>query len=105
MGGTNSIGSWPHGRSMRRTLRSGGVKRIGAWTDQRPRWEGPPENRPRGYLPAIDDPARNKDAAGDSLTDPVKSDLSDAFKTKRPKKALLIRSTAVKGFEGFEGYL
>ena len=74
-------------------------------TDQRPRWEGPPENRPRGYLPAIDDPARNKDAAGDSLTDPVKSDLSDAFKTKRPKKALLIRSTAVKGFEGFEGYL
>ena len=25
-------------------------------TDQRPRWEGPPENRPRGYKPAKDDP-------------------------------------------------
>ena len=55
-------------------------------TDQRPRWEGPPENRPRGYLPAVDDPARDKDAAGESLSDPVKSDLSDAFKSKTPKK-------------------
>lgn len=25
-------------------------------TDQWPRWEGPEENRPRGYLPAKDDP-------------------------------------------------
>jgi hypothetical protein len=24
--------------------------------DERPRWEGPPENRPRGYKPAKDDP-------------------------------------------------
>jgi len=55
-------------------------------TDQRPRWEGPPENRPRGYLPAVDDPARDKDAAGESLSDPVNSDLSDAFKTKKPRK-------------------
>tara|TARA_R110002020_G_scaffold25060_6_gene81606 strand:+ start:6926 stop:7078 length:153 start_codon:yes stop_codon:yes gene_type:complete len=25
-------------------------------TDQRPRWEGPEESRPSGYLPAKDDP-------------------------------------------------
>ena len=67
-GGTNSIGSRPHARSMR-TPRNGFVKRIGdramkGTTDQRPRWEGPPENRPSGYLPAVDDPARDKDAAG-----------------------------------------
>lgn len=51
-------------------------------TDQRPRWEGPPENRPRGYLPANDDPARDRDAAGENLADPDRSDLSDAFTTK-----------------------
>ena len=59
-------------------------------TDQRPRWEGPPQNRPRGYLPAVDDPARDKDAAGESFSDPVRpvrSDLSEAFKTKNPKKS------------------
>jgi hypothetical protein len=55
-------------------------------TDQLPRWEGPPENRPRGYLPAIDDPARDRDAAGESLRDPAKSDLSDAFKTKQSSR-------------------
>jgi len=49
-------------------------------TDQRPRWEGP------GYLPAIDNPTRGKDGAGESLNDPVKSNLSDAFKTRKPKK-------------------
>ncbi|MCO5160974.1 MAG: hypothetical protein M9939_07545 [Mesorhizobium sp.] len=36
-------------------------------TDQRPRWEGPPENRPRGYLPAQDDPESEPDAAGETL--------------------------------------
>jgi hypothetical protein len=51
-------------------------------TDQRPRWEGPPENRPRGYLPAIDDPEVDRDAAGENLKDPDKRDLSDALKTK-----------------------
>lgn len=35
--------------------------------DQRPRWEGPPENRPRGYLPAKDDPETDRDAAGETL--------------------------------------
>ena len=57
-------------------------------TDQLPRWEGPPENRPRGYLPASDDPASDRDAAGESLSDPVKSDLSDAFKTRKSNKRL-----------------
>ncbi|WP_442580735.1 DUF2934 domain-containing protein [Mesorhizobium sp. ASY16-5R] len=50
-------------------------------TDQLPRWEGPEENRPRGYLPAVDDPNTARDAAGESLADPDKRDLSDAFKT------------------------
>ena len=50
-------------------------------TDQSPRWEGPQENRPRGYLPAVDDPERDLDAAGENLADPDKSDLSDAFNT------------------------
>jgi hypothetical protein len=54
-------------------------------TDQRPRWEGPPENRPRGYKPAKDDPASDRDAAGENLNDPEKSDLSDAFKQKGDK--------------------
>lgn len=49
-------------------------------TDQSPRWEGPEENRPRGYLPAVDDPTA-RDAAGENLADPEKRDLSDAFKT------------------------
>jgi hypothetical protein len=47
-------------------------------TDQMPRWEGPPENRPRGYLPAKDDPAKDRDAAGENLKDPDKRDLGDA---------------------------
>src|SRR6185295_13619004 len=40
-------------------------------TEQRPLWEGPPENRPRGYLPSVDNPVRDKDAAGESLSEPV----------------------------------
>jgi hypothetical protein len=50
-------------------------------TEQSPRWERPEDNRPRGYLPAIDDPNTARDAAGENLSDPEKSDLSDAFKT------------------------
>lgn len=50
-------------------------------TDQKPRWEGPPENRPRGYLPARDDPSVSRDAAGENLKDPDKHDLGDALKT------------------------
>jgi len=34
-------------------------------TDQSPRWEGPKENRPAGYLPAKDDPENTSDATED----------------------------------------
>ncbi|OJU67867.1 MAG: hypothetical protein BGO05_20485 [Rhizobiales bacterium 63-7] len=50
-------------------------------TEQSPRWEGPQENRPRGYLPAEDDPDTARDAVGESNSDPQKRDLGDAFKT------------------------
>ena len=33
-------------------------------TDQWPRWEGPQENRPRGYLPSKDDPEAELDSEG-----------------------------------------
>lgn len=51
-------------------------------TDQKPRWEGPEENRPRGYLPAEDDPAIDRDAAGENLRDPERKNLGDAGKRK-----------------------
>lgn len=51
-------------------------------TDQSPRWEGPQENRPRGYLPAQDDPEIDRDAVGENLKDPRKKTVSDAMKTK-----------------------
>src|SRR5690606_33858868 len=47
-------------------------------TDQWPRWEGPEETRPRGYLPANDDPATDRDAAGENLNDPDRRTLGDA---------------------------
>lgn len=50
-------------------------------TDQSPRWEGPEETRPRGYLPAKDDPEKDRDAVGENLRDPRKRNVSDAFKT------------------------
>jgi hypothetical protein len=51
-------------------------------TDQSPRWEGPESTRPRGYLPAVDDPEKDRDAAGENLQDPRKRNLSDAMKTR-----------------------
>lgn len=51
-------------------------------TDQKPRWEGPPETRPRGYLPATDDPENDRDAAGENLKDPDRRTLADAGKTR-----------------------
>ena len=51
-------------------------------TDQSPRWEGPPETRPRGYLPAKDDPSTDPDAAGETLKNPDRRDLGDAARTK-----------------------
>ncbi|MDB5555577.1 MAG: hypothetical protein JWL86_5561 [Rhizobium sp.] len=54
-------------------------------TEQSPRWEGPQENRPRGYLPAKDDPEVDRDAVGENLQDPRKRDVSDALKTRDDK--------------------
>lgn len=51
-------------------------------TDQAPRWEGPEETRPRGYLPAKDDPENDPDAAGETLRNPDRRTLSDAFATR-----------------------
>ncbi|MGZ2488083.1 hypothetical protein ACVITL_006668 [Rhizobium pisi] len=51
-------------------------------TDQSPRWEGPQENTPRGYMPAKDNPDKNRDANGESNSDPEVKKVSDAFKTK-----------------------
>ncbi len=51
-------------------------------TDQSPRWEGPQENRPRGYMPAKDDPDVDRDAVGENNSDPVRTKISDALKTK-----------------------
>jgi hypothetical protein len=49
-------------------------------TEQLPRWEGPPETRPSGYLPAKDDPNRDRDAMGENLQDPRKLKVTDAMK-------------------------
>lgn len=51
-------------------------------TDQSPRWEGPEETRPRGYLPAIDNPDVDRDATGENNQDPERNRPSDALKTK-----------------------
>ncbi|TPK69028.1 hypothetical protein FJ930_21960 [Mesorhizobium sp. B2-4-15] len=54
-------------------------------TNEKSCWEGPPENRPRGYRPAKDDPDIDRDASGENLQDPDKRDLGDALKTKGDK--------------------
>jgi hypothetical protein len=51
-------------------------------TNQSPRWEGPEETRPRGYLPAADNPETDRDALGENLNDPDRSKIKDAGKTK-----------------------
>jgi len=40
-------------------------------TDQKPKWEGPPENRPRGYEPAVDDPAKKRTPPGTTCPIPT----------------------------------
>ncbi len=52
-------------------------------TEQSPRWEGPEESRPRGYLPAKDDPDRNRDAVGETNRNPERNRPSDALKTRK----------------------
>jgi hypothetical protein len=55
-------------------------------TDQEPRWEGPPETRPRGYKPAKDDPSENPDAAGETLKNPDRDDAGSSFvKTRKDR--------------------
>ncbi len=54
-------------------------------TDQSPRWEGPQESKPRGYMPAKDDPDVDRDAVGENLQDPQKTKISDSLKTKDDK--------------------
>ncbi len=54
-------------------------------TDQSPRWEGPEETTPRGYLPALDDPAHDRDAAGENLNDPDRRTMGDAFTMREEK--------------------
>jgi hypothetical protein len=51
-------------------------------TEQSPRWEGPQENTPRGYMKAKDDPEEDRDAVGENLRDPRRKTLSDAGKTR-----------------------
>ncbi len=51
-------------------------------TDQSPRWEGPEQSRPRGYLPAKDDPDTAHDAVGETNKDPERATPSDALKVK-----------------------
>ncbi len=58
---------------------------IPGTTDQSPRWEGPEETRPRGYLPAVDNPETDRDAAGENLNDPDRSKSTDAGKTRGVK--------------------
>jgi hypothetical protein len=51
-------------------------------TDQSPRWEGPEKSRPRGYLPAKDDPDQARDAAGETNAAPERNKPSDALKAR-----------------------
>ena len=52
-------------------------------TEQSPRWEGPKETRPRGYLPAKDDPDKVRDAVDETNSDPERNKPSDALKVRR----------------------
>jgi len=63
-------------------------------TDQSPRWEGPQESRPRGYLPAKDDPDIDRDAVGETNQDPERNSPSDAIKTKEDAKGQFAESRA-----------
>jgi len=63
-------------------------------TDQSPRWEGPEETRPRGYLPAKDEPDSDRDAVGENNRDPERNRPSDALKTKSDAKGQFAPSQA-----------
>ncbi len=63
-------------------------------TEQSPRWEGPEASRPRGYLPAKDDPDVDRDAAGENNADPERSSPSDALKVRNDAKGQYAPSRA-----------
>ena len=56
-------------------------------TEQSPRWEGPKENRPRGYMPAKDDPDKTRDANGETNSDPEVKNISDGLKQRGDDKS------------------
>lgn len=47
-------------------------------TNQMPRWEGPEESRPSGYLPAKDVPEKDSDADSESIRNSKRSNPRDA---------------------------
>jgi len=56
-------------------------------TEQSPRWEGPEETRPRGYLPADDDDTQaDHDAANEDLNDTKRNSLADLGEKKMHKR-------------------
>lgn len=63
-------------------------------TDQSPRWEGPEVTRPRGYLPAKDNPDIDRDAVGENNQDPERTRPSDAMKIKEDAKGQFAESQA-----------
>ncbi|MCD2178126.1 hypothetical protein [Rhizobium sp. C1] len=52
-------------------------------TEQSPRWEGPQDVTPRGYMKAKDDPEKDRDAHGENLRDPRRKTVADAGKTRK----------------------
>lgn len=58
------------------------IKGAPETAEQRPTWNGPPENRPAGYLPADDHSETHRDAAGETLAAADHSSLSDAVSTE-----------------------
>ncbi|MFS2039893.1 hypothetical protein [Agrobacterium tumefaciens] len=54
-------------------------------TDQSPRWEGPKETRPSGYMEPLDDPEQDREAVGENVKNPRKKRVSDAMKTRDEK--------------------
>jgi len=69
-------------------------------TDQSPRWEGPEETRPRGYLPAKDNPDVDRDALGENNQDPERNSPSDALKVREDAKGQYAKSAADRNSTG-----
>lgn len=69
-------------------------------TDQSPRWEGPEESRPRGYLPAKDDPDQDRDAVGENNSDPERNRPADAMAAKQDAKGQFAKSKADRRSSG-----